>query len=290
MRRSIRAVSAVTVTLMALALAAPAGAKTPPRPKRLDAGAKSACANATYALDDVRRAKSAGGFSDADLAAAYVATSIANVTDQLAASTQAPERYYDAIANAATNNGKVAALTKLRQWCGAAAARSRRAQRRHSKSTLAALSAAKQTACESAAEQAAASGDYNQVRTACLETLRVDAKNVVALYNLGIIAQTIERNDTEAASYYEKTISADPADYGALYNLAIIETARGDKTRAIDLYQRAIAADQTRAEAPLNLGFLLAETGDTARAKEYFRRAVSLNSSLLVRIPYGLRP
>lgn len=290
MRRTISAVSAVTITCLALALAAPAEAKTPPRPKRLDADAKNACADVAYTIYDVRHPKTAGGYTEADLAASYVTASITYVTDHLKASTQVPERYYDAVTSASTNNGKITALAKLQQWCGTASKRTQTARRRHAKAIAAALTKSKLDACTAAAEQSANSGDWNPEQSACLDTLRVDPKNAVANYNLGYIAQTIERNDTKAATYYEQAIATDPSKGAAMYNLAIIETARGNKTRAIDLYQRAISADPNDANASLNLGFLLAETGDTARAKEYFRRAVSLNSSLLERIPYGQRP
>ena len=289
MHRATRAISAATVTLLALASAAPAGAKTPPRPKHLDAGAKEACAEIPYAISDIQ-STSSGSIADQELDAAFDAVSLATVTDGLKVSAQVPERYFDAIKAASTNNGKLAALRNLKKWCGDAAKTSRATKRRHKRLTQQQLAAQQGDQLLNAGLEAEVTGDNATAVKKFKQLLTIDPNNKFALYNLGYIAQTVDQDNAAAAKYYERAIKTDP-NYGpALYNLGVLETDRGNKARAIDLYLRAIEADPADANAALNVGFLIAETGDTARAKEYFRRAVSLNPALIQRIPYGQRP
>lgn len=138
--------------------------------------------------------------------------------------------------------------------------------------------------------QAEVQGDYATAQTKFQELLEVDPTNKFANYNLGYIAQTVDRDNTAAAEYYEAAIKADPQYGPALYNLAIIETSKGNKARAIDLYKRAITADPTDANANLNLGFLLFESGDRAGADAAFRKAIALNPALKQRIPDDQQP
>jgi tetratricopeptide (TPR) repeat protein len=133
-------------------------------------------------------------------------------------------------------------------------------------------------------------GDYATAQTKFQELLEVDPTNKFANYNLGYIAQTVDRDNTAAAEYYEAAIEADPQYGPALYNLAIIETSKGNKARAIELYKRAITADPTDANANLNLGFLLFESGDRAGADAAFRKAIALNPALKQRIPDDQQP
>jgi len=138
--------------------------------------------------------------------------------------------------------------------------------------------------------QAEVQGDYATAQTKFQELLEVDPTNKFANYNLGYIAQTVDKDTTAAAEYYEAAIEADPQYGPALYNLAIIETGKKNTTRAIELYKRAITADPTDANANLNLGFLLYQTGDTAGADAAFRKAIALNPALKQRIPADQQP
>ena len=138
--------------------------------------------------------------------------------------------------------------------------------------------------------QAEVQGDYATAQSKFEDLLEVDPSNKFANYNLGYIAQTVDKDNTAAAAYYEAAIEADPQYGPALYNLAIIETARKNTTKAIDLYKRAITADPTDANANLNLGFLLFETGDKAGADAAFRKAIALNPALKQRIPADQQP
>ena len=138
--------------------------------------------------------------------------------------------------------------------------------------------------------QAEVQGDYKTAQAKFEDLLKVDSTNKFANYNLGYIAQTVDKDNTAAAKYYAAAIKTDPQYGPALYNLAIIETAKGNKATAIDLYKRAVAADPTDANANLNLGFLLFETGDKTGADAAFRKAIALNPALKQRIPADQQP
>jgi tetratricopeptide (TPR) repeat protein len=138
--------------------------------------------------------------------------------------------------------------------------------------------------------QAEVQGDYATAKKNFEELLKADSTNKFAHYNLGYIAQTQDKNGTEATKHYEAALKTDP-EYGpALYNLAIIKTASGDDAGAIVLYQRAGTANPTDANTQLNLGFLLFKTGDKRGAEEAFRKAISLNPALRSRIPANQLP
>jgi Tfp pilus assembly protein PilF len=138
--------------------------------------------------------------------------------------------------------------------------------------------------------QAEVQGDYATAKKNFEELLKADSTNKYAHYNLGYIAQTQDRDGTEAAKQYEAALKTDP-EYGpALYNLAIIKTANGDDAGAILLYQRAGTANPTDANTQLNLGLLLYKTGDTAGADAAFRKAIALNPAIASRIPADQQP
>ena len=138
--------------------------------------------------------------------------------------------------------------------------------------------------------QAEVQGDYKTAQAKFEDLLKVDAANKFANYNLGYIAQTVDKDNSSAAKYYAAAIKTDPQYGPALYNLAIIETSNGNKAKAIELYKRAVTAVPTDANANLNLGFLLFESGDKAGADAAFRKAISLNPALKQRIPANQLP
>ena len=80
--------------------------------------------------------------------------------------------------------------------------------------------------------QAEVQGDYATAQAKFEDLLKVDPSNKFANYNLGYIAQTVDKNNASAAKYYAAAIKTDPQYGPALYNLAIIKTANGDKAGA----------------------------------------------------------
>lgn len=138
--------------------------------------------------------------------------------------------------------------------------------------------------------QAEVQGDYKTAKKNFEDLLKADPTNKFAHYNLGYIAQTQDRNGTEATKHYEAALKTDPEYAPALYNLAIIKTERGDDDGAILLYRKAATANPTDANTQLNLGFLLYKTGDKSGADEAFRKAIALNPGIKTRIPANQQP
>jgi Flp pilus assembly protein TadD len=66
----------------------------------------------------------------------------------------------------------------------------------------------------------------------------------------------------------------------ALFNLAILEKAKGSNAEALSLYERAVAASPKDASAHLNLGLLLREMGQKALGDSEVRTAIRLNPKL----------
>jgi tetratricopeptide (TPR) repeat protein len=118
----------------------------------------------------------------------------------------------------------------------------------------------------------AAAADYNK-------TLKYDATNKYAFYNLALI-DAAHGNYGLAEAKYRSAIKTDPAYEPALFNLAILRTARNDPKEAISLYQRAVAADKKDAAAWLNLGLLLRADGHKHDGDKDVLKAIGLDSSL----------
>jgi tetratricopeptide (TPR) repeat protein len=110
----------------------------------------------------------------------------------------------------------------------------------------------------------------------------------VAWYDLGIIAQ---RNGqaTLAANDYLSSLAGNRKYVPALYNLAILETAKQPRAAAT-LYQDAITADPKNADAHLNYGFVLESLGQQLAGQEQIAYALKLDPSLNSRVPSGALP
>lgn len=121
-------------------------------------------------------------------------------------------------------------------------------------------------------------GDTATAKASFLGVLALDAKNVYALYNLGLIAQ--EANDeTTAKAYYEKALASDANYAPALFNEAIV-LERSDLAKSVELYQRAVDADPTLAAAYIRLGFALDHEGRTEDAAKARAQGLALDPAL----------
>jgi len=275
----------MSVTLITVLSAVPASAvSTPPRPKKLDAGAKEACLNVPYAISDIKT-----DAAKADYRRFFYDASLATVTDGIKISIQVPERLYDALRTSDTNNGKITALRALSSWCGDAAKMNAARGRKHKQLTNKQLRARQDTLLE-AGLNAEVAGNYDLAEAKFRQLLKINPRHKFAHYNLGYIAQTQDRDSAEATKQYKAALKTDP-EYGpALYNLAILKTTNGDDAGAIVLYKRAAAANPSDENTQLNLGLLLYKTGDKAGADEAFRKAISLNPVMRWRIPSDQLP
>ena len=119
-------------------------------------------------------------------------------------------------------------------------------------------------------------GDLDGALVEYDRALQSDPKNVLALYNIGLIAQT-RGDNTEAEQRYRAVLAVDEAYQPAVFNLAIIRKAAGDVEAAEQLYRRAIELRPGDAGAHLNLGLLLRETGRTTEGDAEVATALTLN-------------
>jgi tetratricopeptide (TPR) repeat protein len=127
--------------------------------------------------------------------------------------------------------------------------------------------------------EAHAAGKLTAATAAYNTTLKYDAKNKYAFYNLALIDEA-NGNYGLAEGNYRSAIKVDPAYEPALFNLAILRTARDDPKEAISLYQRAVKADKKDAAAWLNLGLLLRDNGEKRAGDKDVLRALALDPKL----------
>jgi len=132
--------------------------------------------------------------------------------------------------------------------------------------------------------QAHAAGKLDDAVAAYFATLSKDPKNQFAYYNLGEIAQRQNRL-VAAESYYRLALELDPKMVSALFNLAIVRANVGATTDAIALYRQAIAVDANYAAAHFNLGLLLRQLGQTAEAQTELATAQRLDPKLVAPSP-----
>ncbi|TMG63003.1 MAG: tetratricopeptide repeat protein [Chloroflexi bacterium] len=129
-----------------------------------------------------------------------------------------------------------------------------------------------------------AAGKLDEAVAAYFTTLSKDPKNQFAYYNLGEIAQRQSRF-VAAESYYRIALEMDPKMVSALFNLAIVRTNAGATNEAIALYRQAIAVDANYAAAHFNLGLLLRQIGQTAEAQTELATAQKLDPTLVAPSP-----
>lgn len=119
-------------------------------------------------------------------------------------------------------------------------------------------------------------GDLDGAKADYVRALESEPGNVLALYNLGLIAQT-QGNDTEAEQRYRTVLAVDVEYQPAVFNLAIIRKAANDLVGAEELYRQAIKLRPGDAGAHLNLGLLLRETGRQTLGDAEVAIALKLN-------------
>jgi tetratricopeptide (TPR) repeat protein len=138
--------------------------------------------------------------------------------------------------------------------------------------------AARVAAMLQAGIQQARQQDWAGAATSFRVVLSIDPKNVYALYDLGVIAET-SNDGAHAIAYYDKALSANGKYAPAMYNKAILlEASR--PTQAIALYNQIIAISPQASTAYLRMAFVEAELGDQAQARVADAKAVGIDPSL----------
>jgi tetratricopeptide (TPR) repeat protein len=124
---------------------------------------------------------------------------------------------------------------------------------------------------QTAGDLTAATVDYNM-------TLKYDATNKYAFYNLALIDEA-SSNYGLAEAKYRAAIKTDAKYEPALFNLAILRTGP-DPKEAISLYQSAVTANPKDAAAWLNLGLLQRANHQQRRGDKDVLRAIALDPTL----------
>jgi tetratricopeptide (TPR) repeat protein len=124
---------------------------------------------------------------------------------------------------------------------------------------------------QTAGDLTAATADYNT-------TLKYDATNKYAFYNLALIDEA-SSNYGLAEAKYRSAIKTDAKYEPALFNLAILRTGP-DPKEAISLYKTAVAANPKDAAAWLNLGLLERANKAVRTGDKDVLKAIALDPSL----------
>ena len=85
------------------------------------------------------------------------------------------------------------------------------------------------------------STDYNKSNTAFLEAVRLDNKNYLAYFYLGVYEKTVNNNINAAIDYYLKAINANPKSPLAYNNLIITYSEVGNDAKSIETEKKLIS-------------------------------------------------
>jgi tetratricopeptide (TPR) repeat protein len=102
--------------------------------------------------------------------------------------------------------------------------------------------------------------------------------NVVASYNLGLLAQN-DGDDVAAALRYGEALVADPSYAPALFNFGLVSIETGEYAEAVDLYERLLEVAPQDAAAHWNLSLALAALGRDEEAEVEASVAIALDPS-----------
>jgi tetratricopeptide (TPR) repeat protein len=122
-------------------------------------------------------------------------------------------------------------------------------------------------------------GRLNQAMTDYEAVLKLDDKNVDALYGLGLVEQNTGRAD-DALARYQEVLKLDAKYEPALVSSALIRANKGEANDAITLLRQAIGLNADDAVAHLNLGLLLKKVGQDVEGDAEIAKAGQLSPAL----------
>jgi tetratricopeptide (TPR) repeat protein len=120
--------------------------------------------------------------------------------------------------------------------------------------------------------------DWAGAATTFQDVLAINPGNVYALYNLGVIDQTLGKS-AEAIGYYQMAIRVSAKYTPAMYNMAIL-LERPDPHQALNLYQQIVSINPQASTAYLRMAFVQAELGDHSAAQVSYAKAIAIEPSL----------
>jgi tetratricopeptide (TPR) repeat protein len=136
---------------------------------------------------------------------------------------------------------------------------------------------------------AESSGQTQQAISDFTAAVAKNPTSAIAYYDLGVIYQLYLKQPSQAASYYNKAILANPKYHPALYNLAIVETPSNPQA-AISLYNQLIQSNPNDSNSLYNLGLLLIHEGQQTQGQADVTKAIFINPALKNRLPAGVSP
>jgi tetratricopeptide (TPR) repeat protein len=113
-------------------------------------------------------------------------------------------------------------------------------------------------------------GYYDEALDHYLKLAESDAANWQLFFNIANIYKKMNRLK-EAATYYEKSLAANPGYPDTLNNLGVVYKGLQQYPRAVVFFEKAIAADPHYAFAPFNLATTYVLMGQKENALKYFR-------------------
>lgn len=120
--------------------------------------------------------------------------------------------------------------------------------------------------------------NWSAARTTFGDVLAIAPDDVYALYNLGLVDQSLGAT-AAADGYYDRAIADDATYTPALYNLAI-SLESSDPGKALALYQKIVSINPQASTAYLRMAFVYAEQGDRQQAASARAKAIAIDPSL----------
>lgn len=120
--------------------------------------------------------------------------------------------------------------------------------------------------------------DWTGATTTFQDVLAINPGNVYALYNLGVIDQAKGRS-AAAIGYYKQALTVSKNYTPAMYNMAIL-VEKPDPHQALSLYQRIVAINPQASTAYLRMAFVQSELGESSAAQASYAKAIAIDPSL----------
>jgi Tfp pilus assembly protein PilF len=127
-------------------------------------------------------------------------------------------------------------------------------------------------------------GNVSLAKAEFEQVTKEDPSNKFAWYNLGVIAGATANGSGTAGTDYQKALAIDPNFESALYNYGVLRFQAGDITQAISYLDKAVVANPKDANAHWNLGLALARprtAADNKRSTSELNIALKLNPNLI---------
>jgi Flp pilus assembly protein TadD len=120
------------------------------------------------------------------------------------------------------------------------------------------------------------SGRIAEAESNFLAALKIDAKNMGALHNLGIVYMT-RKEYAKAEEAFKTVYAANPANPNACFMLATVYGLRQETAgQAIELYKKGLSLAPRNIQGYIDLGNLYLKTGRENLAREEFGKALEL--------------